>query len=529
MDPREQLWNNKFPKKPVIYNAQYGRPRDPRTFLFDKSYILEQIVKNYGLKQGSDDDTMLACLVFVQSFITYKGDMITKGQKEFWQNPEDTTTLQKGDCIAEYETIHTKEGVKKASEVKLGDLVLSYDFNENKYVYKPIINLWDKGIKPIKRVHFRNGQYIDVTDEHHMLMRTNQIGNSKYEKTDLKDVDLSRWWKRRVPLSIKIPYYEKDIEWLTEDLCFVIGYFLAGGWVEKSYVVASGYDIIEHIIPKLEKHEIPFSEYINKSGIPCLRLLNSDFNELLKKQKTNSFDIHLEERFFHLPANKLEAILNGFCVGDQYNGNYEDKKGYNFYSTLSEKWATDIQRIGLQIGKPFHIWKQGFHGGLGDMSIWRITYNTNSDFLENHGHNKLGEVSISYIEDMGECQTYDWEVEDTHNFFFKNGICTSQCEDGAILIKSLSLVAGIPDWKVKVNAGHVKGGGHAYCTYIRDNDTQCIMDWCYWPNRKQVNDRPKLEDEKNYYEIWFSFNREYTFAPKHTTYSKGLISLTKMN
>ena len=86
------------------------------------------------------------------------------------------------------------------------------------------------------------------------------------------------------------------------------------------------------------------------------------------------------------------------------------------------------------------------------------------------------------------------------------------CEDGAILIKSLSLVAGMPDYKVKVAAGMVKGGGHAYILYARDDGTQCILDWCYWPNKLPIAQRKKFADEENYYDIWFSFNKEFSFA-----------------
>lgn len=92
------------------------------------------------------------------------------------------------------------------------------------------------------------------------------------------------------------------------------------------------------------------------------------------------------------------------------------------------------------------------------------------------------------------------------------------CEDGAILIKSLSLIAGVPDWKVRICAGNVKGGGHAYCTYVRDNDTQCILDWCYWPNKKPINKRPSIQQEPNYYEIWFSFTREHCFGSQKAYY-----------
>ena len=92
------------------------------------------------------------------------------------------------------------------------------------------------------------------------------------------------------------------------------------------------------------------------------------------------------------------------------------------------------------------------------------------------------------------------------------------CEDGAILIKSLALVAGIRDYKLKVAAGNVKGGGHAYCIYLRDDDTWCILDWCYWPNKLPISERKKWSDEENYYDIWFTFNAKLTFASGQKSY-----------
>lgn len=100
---------------------------------------------------------------------------------------------------------------------------------------------------------------------------------------------------------------------------------------------------------------------------------------------------------------------------------------------------------------------------------------------------------------------------------------TGDCEDGAILMKSLILACGVPDWKVKVVCGNVKGGGHAYCTYIRSDNEQVILDWCYWANSLPVNDRLPMEQERNYYEIWFSFNRRYSYAEVKTVYSGGKI------
>jgi hypothetical protein len=98
------------------------------------------------------------------------------------------------------------------------------------------------------------------------------------------------------------------------------------------------------------------------------------------------------------------------------------------------------------------------------------------------------------------------------------------CEDGAILIKSLALAAGVPDWKVKILAGMVVGGGHAYCTYIRNDETQVILDWCYWPNRLRIPERPERASETNYKEVWFSWDKKYGYAPKPTEYTNGQAS-----
>ena len=86
------------------------------------------------------------------------------------------------------------------------------------------------------------------------------------------------------------------------------------------------------------------------------------------------------------------------------------------------------------------------------------------------------------------------------------------CEDGAILLYNIALKSGVPYWRMRLNAGYVKGGGHAYLTYCRLKDNQfVVMDWCYWPNRLHPSERPLHKDERNYYEVWFSWNKKYAF------------------
>jgi len=85
------------------------------------------------------------------------------------------------------------------------------------------------------------------------------------------------------------------------------------------------------------------------------------------------------------------------------------------------------------------------------------------------------------------------------------------CEDGAILLANMLLRAGIPYWRIRLNAGDVKGGGHAWVSYLREEDDEWYcLDWCYWPNDSL--DWLKYKDAENYYSIWFSWNPYYIFG-----------------
>lgn len=431
---------------------------------------------------------MLAILSFVETNFKYVKDKEVWKVDEHWNTVEESWKLKTGDCVANYEEVYTIDGIKKVGDLCVGDLLLSYDFRKNKTCYKPITKIWEKGELEISRVYLRNGQHIDITDNHPLWARINQQGASQYNKTYLKDIDLTRWWKRKLPIMKKVPYHVSKTPSMHEDLYFVIGHYIAEGWKDKSQVSDSGYALTEHIIPVLEIHEIPFTEYRNNSGVPCITFKKSWFKNYLRIFKENSFDINIPEEIFHLTENKIRKFLDGMYLGDGHNGNYLDKRGYisnkgKCYSTSSEQLAKDIQRLGLQIGESYHIWKQEKHGGVGKKPIWRITYNSRSCFLRDFGHDNLSEVSISYIEKIGKTYMRDFEVKDTHTFVFKNGLVSHQCEDGAIVIYALARFYGIPDYQMYLTAGDTTFGGHCYLVYINLDDAQEYpIDWCGYPS-----------------------------------------------
>jgi len=125
--------------------------------------------------------------------------------------------------------------------------------------------------------------------------------------------------------------------------------------------------------------------------------------------------------------------------------------------------------------------------------------------------------NLTYVGDMKTHKQAEFWQSPEETYATKQG----DCEDGALLIASLMRIAGCPAYRVKICAGWVKSngdqGGHAYVIFLRDDQTWCVLDWCYWKNKKQIKDRRQHKDEPNYYEIWWTFNDQYSWAQKSTT------------
>lgn len=104
MGTQKSYWNNKWKKKSVIYSGRAlrnSRERidvDVRNFIITKDDILKSIVKKYGLKKSTYNETAYACQKFVVDFLTYVDDTVENSCEEFWQFPFETLASKKGDC-----------------------------------------------------------------------------------------------------------------------------------------------------------------------------------------------------------------------------------------------------------------------------------------------------------------------------------------------------------------------------------------------------------------------------------------------
>lgn len=110
--------------------------------------------------------------------------------------------------------------------------------------------------------------------------------------------------------------------------------------------------------------------------------------------------------------------------------------------------------------------------------------------------------NIKYTEDYKEFWQFAFETLKR-----KKG----DCEDQAILMANMMIMSGVSYWRIRLNAGTVKGGGHAYVTYLSEKDNKWyILDSCYWYSESRGL-KKLFKDAEKYFGIWFSWNTKHIY------------------
>jgi predicted transglutaminase-like cysteine proteinase len=116
------------------------------------------------------------------------------------------------------------------------------------------------------------------------------------------------------------------------------------------------------------------------------------------------------------------------------------------------------------------------------------------------------EQNIEYADDLKTYKTDEYWALPTMTLNKGQG----DCEDGAFLQASLMLNAGVDPDRVRVYGGFVSAGtnastgGHAWLAYKREEDNEWVaLDWCYFPNSEEINDRKTLEEDTKYMDDFF--------------------------
>ena len=100
------------------------------------------------------------------------------------------------------------------------------------------------------------------------------------------------------------------------------------------------------------------------------------------------------------------------------------------------------------------------------------------------------------------------------------------CEDGAFLIHSLVLNAGISCEKIRTYGGLVvsetNAEAHMWTAYKRDTDDEwVVLDWCYYANKDAIADRKPMKDDIMYIDDYFYVNAVETIETPYTNKVKN--------
>lgn len=138
---------------------------------------------------------------------------------------------------------------------------------------------------------------------------------------------------------------------------------------------------------------------------------------------------------------------------------------------------------------------------------------------------KLVRNSITYKSDASVHNKVEYWQDPETTYQLKTG----DCEDFALLITTLMVLSGIPNYRVKVCAGWVKDnssdgkGGHAYPIYLSERTNEWyILDGTYnYVLSIASFQNVSHKDLSTYYlDIWWTFNNEFAWAQHSTTIDK---------
>ena len=490
----EDYYNKKYPIVPIFYNGrvQIGSNTqfkvDVRDFFTLNDQILNDIVKSLKLSTQTDNQKAVSCLRWVIENIPYKSDTENYKKGEFWCMPFETLSKRSGDCLKWNTKLYTESGPKNIEDIYIGEKIIGKNGE-----YKKVVNKWDKGFLKTKEIILNNGSSIVATDEHKFI-----LSDGKEVRT--KDIKIGDILKQINNLNFGETDEKED-----PDYWKLVGLFVSDGWADysKSVICISGKDGC-----KKEAQKEWVKEYCIKRGIDYywnkryILIKSKDLFNDLKECGGHAIDKHIHK----IPKNKnnIISLLDGLKADS-----YTNKKGTTTFGTISEELKNQIRVLYRVLGFSVHtrLW-QPTKTQFGKNPIWRIVV---------RGKKEIPAKVVGILESDIE-RVYDIEVEGNEIYLPENDVLVHNCEDLSILLANLMIISGIPSWKIRLVAGYVFEpvkkiqAGHVYITFFDEvNEKWVILDSCYYPNLKRVEDREEYKKESMYQEVWFSWNDKYSW------------------
>lgn len=414
----------------------------------------------------------------------------------------------KNDCVAGFEKVVTPIGPKVISDLKDGDVVLTYNFLTNRQEFAPIINVTNKGHLNSYSVQLKNHASFVASDNHPIFFKDRapwkrRDTSTSYSVDTLSNV-ISKMSNTRfyVPCASRIRYDTLPSAH-TADEFFILGHFIAEGWVIRNddgtpkSVFTSGHDIDTDIIPVLNRLEIRFYYHKNNSGVPYIRFASDQsITKWLASFKDNSVDMRTSALISESVEN-IKSFLDGHWIGDGHKQN-----NYIVHSTSSDDLAQTIVNVYGKLGTPALKYYQANHMGAGSHPIWRVMVNEKSNFTKDRGFADLSETHIKSITSVGKVECFDFSTPNG-NYFLENGALLHNCDNFASLFYAFAQIChaksnreeqGIAVGELFYFIGGDKTKGHAINIALTDKGIIAIE-----PQNGRIQELTKAEKES----AWF--------------------------
>jgi hypothetical protein len=264
-------------------------------------------------------------------------------------------------CFTDSAELLTSSGFKNIKDIKEGDIILTYNLQQETYEYQPVINKIESFYSG-EMIRIQNLQINTlVTPNHKFVIRDGnklwsklpflreakdlKVGNriirtAKWVGENIEYIELSE--NKKKFYSFK-PQLKIDID----DFVALLGIYLSEGSINKhDCVIISQYKekSRQHIKELLLKIGLKFGEGIDGFFISDYRLVS-----ILKKYGSNYYDKFIPQEIKNLPPDKLAILLKWLIIGD---GTPIDKSDDSWeYYTTSKQLSDDIQEITIKSGR----------------------------------------------------------------------------------------------------------------------------------------------------------------------------------
>jgi hypothetical protein len=301
-----------------------------------------------------------------------------------------------GKCFHSNTEILTKFGWKKVSDIKIGELVCSFDPVSKKIEYVKCTKTFQYDFNgDLLHIHGRSIEQI-ITPNHNLIIERNR--KIQFIKADslpqhFKMINQGIWEGKNLK-----NIFINDKLFHTKDFLLFLGLFLGDGCTVNRKKHKYKQDFMTFGIKKKRKIKIirktlsnlhiKFTENISKNKYHHFYIYDKKLLEYLKplgKAKTK----YIPQELFDLDSKLLEYLYRGMIITDGTTQGYNNQ---HIYFTASEKLADDFQRLCLHTGrsciktKKLNNSKNSFSNGKGYLYTLSITQSNKKFWLEKIDH-----------------------------------------------------------------------------------------------------------------------------------------------